>query len=504
VTIGSVDVRRIDLDLLFRLGLATAVAMLILPAVVDVDLWGHVMFGRDIVHSRAIPASDHYAFTSDLAWVDHEWLTEVAMFAAYAAHPGAGLVALRVLLIAALLWVVWVDLRRDGLSTRAALTLVTLLALLTYPRTQHVRPQLFSLVAFAILLTLLKAADRQQRTALVGLPVVVALWANLHGGFVVALVPLALWAGRALFDPTRTTRERATTFGLCASAALASAVNPYGMELWRFLARTVGPERADITEWLPVISAGGAVFIFWGVTAALAVLALRRHTPRPPIERILLVVGLAVASFRVSRLDAFFAIATFLSLSPGLAALLARERVARDRPVRTIRPAPAVLLLIAVAAAFLITRGGPSPLTCVDMASADWLPERAASQFVAEKALRGRMVVYFDWGEYVLWHFAPEIKVSIDGRRETIYSDRHISSHLELYGGTARGLEYLRELDAHYVWVPKSLPVVGKLPALGWYELYDGPRSVIFARAAETSRRAIAWRSSANRCFPGP
>ena len=497
--------RRIDVDFSFRLALTVVVALLILPAVVDVDLWGHVLFGRDIVASREIPTKDHYAFTSDLPWVDHEWLTELSMFAAFAAHPGAGLVVLRALLIVGLLWVVWADLRRDGLSTRAALTLVTLLALLTYPRTQHVRPQLWSLLAFATLLSLLKSADRGHRAALAGVPIVLAIWANLHGGFVVALLPLALWGGRAVLDRAQTIRERAAAVFVCVLAVGATLVNPYGVGLWRFLARTVGPERADITEWLPVISAGGAVFIFWGVTAALAVLALRRQVPHPRIDRILLVAGLAVASFRVSRLDAFFAIATVLCLAPGLASLLARERVAcGSRPVRTIHTAVAFSLVIASGAAFLMARKGPSPLTCVDMESADWLPERDASEFVREKRLGGRMVAYFNWGEYVLWHFAPEIKVSIDGRRETIYSDRHILGHLALYAGTPQGLEYLRELDADYVWLPKSLPVVRKLPPLGWREAYSGPRSVIFARAPAIGGASVVSASSSRRCFPGP
>jgi hypothetical protein len=281
-------------------------------------------------------------------------------------------------------------------------------------------------------------------------------------------------------------------------------INPYGAGLWWLLARTVGLERADITEWLPVISVGGAVFAFWGVSTALALLALRRYTPRPRIERILLVLGLAVASFRVSRLDAFFAIAAVMCLAPGLASLLARDRSPSGARGRTLPVVPAVSLLVACAVAFLIARRGPSPLRCVDMASAQWLLEREASEFVAKNELHGRMVVYFDWGEYVLWHFAPGIKVSSDGRRETVYSDRHILGHLQLYGGTDRGIEYLQELDPDYVWLPKSFPVVRKLPSLGWHELYSGSRSVIFGRTPAANPLSVPATVTLPRCFPGP
>ena len=45
-----------------------------------------------------------------------------------------------------------------------------------------------------------------------------------------------------------------------------------------------------------------------------------------------------------------------------------------------------------------------------------------AVALLKQSNVAGNMAVHFDWGEYVLWHLAPRIKVSIDGRRETVYS----------------------------------------------------------------------------------
>ena len=496
-------------DLLVRVSLAGIVAALLLPAVVDVDLWGHVMFGRDIVAGTAIPEFDHYAFTSDLPWIDHEWLTEVIMYGAYAAHPGAGLVALRAVLILALLGIVWYDLRREGVSPRAALTLVTALALLTYPRNQHVRPHLFSLVAFAVLLVLLKAAARGRTSALFGVPPLMALWANLHGGFVVAFLPMGLWSLRAVFDFGRTSRQRALVPAILGASVLATLANPYGIDLWRFLLRTVGPNRGDITEWAPVTHLGGAVLVFWSVTAVLAAAAIWREARTASrgfdrIEQVLLVVLLAAASFRVNRLDAFFAIALMMCLGRPLASLLARERPA-DAHVRPRRLVAGTALAVVVAAAGCdLVRTGPARSTCIDMTSSDWLPEREAAAFIDRHDLRGRMVVFFDWGEYALWHFSPGLEVSTDGRRETIYSNRHIQGHLELYAGSAAGLAYLRELNADYVWLPKGLAVVNRLPAEGWSELYSGERAVIFGRTPLAPLPGPSQMAPGPRCFPGP
>ena len=53
---------------------------------------------------------------------------------------------------------------------------------------------------------------------------------------------------------------------------------------------------------------------------------------------------------------------------------------------------------------------------------------------VKERELQGRLVVWFDWGEYAIWHFTPDLlSVSIDGRRETVYTDQIMQKHLNFY-----------------------------------------------------------------------
>ena len=68
-------------------------------------------------------------------------------------------------------------------------------------------------------------------------------------------------------------------------------------------------------------------------------------------------------------------------------------------------------------------------LTCVRL-DGPWMPEREAGAFIVANALSGRMLTWFDWGQYMIWHSAPQVKVSMDGRRETVYSDTFVAQHL--------------------------------------------------------------------------
>ena len=54
----------------------------------DTDLWGHVRFGQDLLRTRTLPQVDPSAFTSDRPWINHEWLAELAMGAAFDAAGG--------------------------------------------------------------------------------------------------------------------------------------------------------------------------------------------------------------------------------------------------------------------------------------------------------------------------------------------------------------------------------------------------------------------------------
>src|SRR5215471_19981692 len=67
----------------------------------DPDLWGHVRFGLDMLSAKALTSSDPYSYTSDIPWLNHEWLSELIMGLAYRTFGSGGLVALKLALAGA-------------------------------------------------------------------------------------------------------------------------------------------------------------------------------------------------------------------------------------------------------------------------------------------------------------------------------------------------------------------------------------------------------------------
>ena len=267
---------------------------------------------------------------------------------------------------------------------------VALAALAIVPRVTHVRPHLFSVLLFAALLHLFVRSERRPLTLCWTVPIF-ALWANLHGGWLVGLATLAIWAVGVLMIPI--------------AAAAATLVNPYGPGLWRFLGETVRLGREGITEWGPIWT-NASRFAVWTVLAAAVIAAGLRVRPANP-ARLMVPAAWGLAAFRVNRLDAFFALSVVVLLLPQLSDVLrglwqprdaastpaaAHATIAASRWELQIR----VLVCCIVLGAALLLPPARRAVTCVEVAPS-WWPEPEAATFIGSQGLAGRMVTYFNW-----------------------------------------------------------------------------------------------------------
>ena len=290
----------------------------------------------------------------------------------------------------------------------------------------------------------------------------------------------------------------------CAASLAATLINPYGPGLWRFLAETVGLSRRFIAEWGP---ATGTLTTFgvWALFALLVIVALKRADRVSRLHAIVVPVFWGLAAFKVSRLDTFFALSTVGFLAPDLIRAFHRERV--QPATGPSLGAQVVMGVFAVATLAVTVPMLKNNIRCIDVHATSTLPESGAMEFIRSRQLAGRMVTFFDWGQYAIWHKPDALRVSMDGRRETVYSERTVDLHLDMYLGTADGLAYLDTLHADYVWVPTELPLAGLLAKSPmWTPAYRSNRSIIFARSGLLPAGTPVQEGGAaqTRCFPGP
>lgn len=454
-------------------------------SVVDPDLWGHVLFGRDLIRTGRIVRSDAYSYlTGTTPWINHEWLTEALFHAAYRTAGGTGLVLLKMAVgLTAMGLILAHLLRRGGSTLHAALVLCLAFTLVSVGSTT-VRPQIFTYLGLVLLVLALDAADRGRTRWLWGVPVVLAAWVNLHGGFLAGVALLVLWGGvHGLTAAIRGRRgEPHRGPGLLVVAAtvvggvLATFANPYGVRLWTFLLETATVARPEISEWgkTPLATWEGVCYLLLLGGCAFAMID---REGRPGLPMLAIFVVLAVGALTAIRHLPLFGAAAPVVAADSLAAL-SRRRGGASGSARRLRFAP----LLVVVTAGLVALAVPWLRGPRIEAGRQLFPARAVG-LLRDSGVSGNLAIHFDWGEYAIWHLAPGIRVSMDGRRETVYSEEIYQANIQFIFGVGDWDRLLDEHPTDLVLVPRELPVYNlMLLEPGWSSIYEDAVAALFAR----------------------
>jgi hypothetical protein len=259
--------------------LAVALPVLgsLLAPLSTVDLAYHVRAGGLILDARTLPSPDTFTFTvAGLPWLDQQWGAQVVLAALYRAGGWALLAVVRALVVGLVAWLVLRACRSAGLGLRVAAWL-TLGGFVVGIAALGLRPQLLGMVLLALTLAIL--AVRGRRPGLVWvLPVLVAVWANVHGSFI--LGPAAVTVAW-LEDMTAGRPRPRRLLVVAVVSGLATLVNPYGFGAWSYAAGlTTNPViRRLITEWQVTSPLSFVGLVFYGsvlAVVALVVVNLRR------------------------------------------------------------------------------------------------------------------------------------------------------------------------------------------------------------------------------------
>ena len=445
----------------------------------DPDLWGHLRFGLDSLATGHIVRADTYSYvTGDQQWVNHEWLAEAITALAYTFAGASGLIALKILLLLLVAAIVYAHLRHSDVAAGGAALLLVPLFETLLPWTGSLRPQLFSYLGFAVILSILIRAEKSSTRWLWWAPPVFGLWVNLHGGFLAGLAFVLLWAALHVVFGWRPVTRRWQPVSLraigpaLAVTIFATLMNPYGMDLLVFLQTAFTP-RSEIAEWHPLhpIAAEGIGYVVMLVLATIGFVRSRRR-PRPALIGLLLAAALLPLTAR--RHLPLFGIAWALIAGEHIAdawpRLLAGSSTGSPRRSAWVLPLAIGLAAVAIA----------TPRMKAIEVDGGFFPVRAV-QLIKESGVEGRLAVAFDWGEYALWHLSPRLKVSVDGRRETVYSTAVYAESVDFIYGTGDWDRLLRR-GADLVLVSRQFPVYNLMKLeRGWSLVYEDDVAAVFA-----------------------
>jgi hypothetical protein len=387
----------------------------------SVDLWWHLASGRYIVEHLEIPRHDVFSYThAGARWVNPGWLADVLLFELFRLGGDIALVGFKVAVTTTFLLVAaWVAFRRSGsLVFAVGAAIVAAVFCRIY---LDIRPDLFLFLGTTAVVALVDAYRQGARAGvLLLLPLVMALWVNLHGSFLFGLGVIGLYAAAELLKTWLGLPDAPLPIGrvrwlgaAAVASALACLLNPEGSGAFRFAFALLTPEaavwRAQTVEWIaPVLFRSGdfnpASFGWLLVGEAVLTLAGLVLAPRRvDLSDTALTAVAAVMALRARRFIPLFALVSVPFLARNLALLRARLVTTAGPGLPRGRGAVGAAALAVAALATLAVRAVPEVRAMQRDGVFAWVIDasffpHAAVEFLRLNALPARLFHLYAWG----------------------------------------------------------------------------------------------------------
>ena len=457
----------------------------------DGDFWWHLKTGEYILQTHSIPKTDLFSFTNyGRPWVAHEWLSETIFYVIDSRLGVSALIIIFAFLIAFAFWIAFKRSESHPLIGGVAI----LLAVWSVLPTLGVRPRAFTLLLSSVYLALLSRYVNRNGREIWWLVPLMALWVNLHGGFLLGLVLIALtivgmlldaWANRENFKSawlrTKTLRW------VLAGSLLAGCLNPQGLWIYKFPFEIfLSPVQQQLVDdWLsPNFHRPETAPLLLLICLTIAALALSPKRVR--MSELLLFLSTLYMTLKSQRHMAILA----LVAGPLMADYLQNWITARSNgkmfnPMNSTNTTllgkshvyGLIILLPLIVFAFRLR----STVLSVPSQLAIDVPVKAVD-YLQQNQIIGRTFTDPNiWGGYLIWKM-PSNPVYIDGRID-MYGDEFVKEYLNIILGRS---DWREPFDRYHVQIviaaPNSMIAREMKTASDWQQVYIDELAVVFTK----------------------
>ena len=435
------------------------------------DVFWHLRTG-DLVLSDGPPREDAFSWTANgETWRPNAWLGD-ALWAGIRDLFGSAAVSLLVGgFVFGMALLLYRFSRKAGAGPWASVAATTAAIVFMSPFIVP-RPLLLGLLLVPATVELFGGYRNGKRNTLLWTALVMVVWSNLHGSFVVGVALIAAMAGGWALDE-RTLKRPAAIVG---TAFVAGLVNPYGFS--SYVQTLVNrSESVTIEEWQPLAldDGRGLVVVIFMVLTGLALTRTPRWVKSGSgirdgyWETLLPLTGLAVASFLMIRMAPFYLVIATPVVAVGLSAL----HVRRIRKWASSRVGPITTGLV-LAGLILAAQQAP------DLADAGKPAERFSEDLVAAIPPNCRLLNEYDLGGFIIDTRWPEVLVSQDGRAD-LYGLERLSTQEEWLSGT--NVDVIEAQEIRCVLADTDRPLTAELRARNdWSVIGESSTLVLFER----------------------
>ncbi len=469
----------------------------------DAGIGWHIRTGQLILTTDRVPRVDPFSSTmAGKPWLAWEWLYDLIVGKLDSSLGLNGVVWFNALVIAlafacALQWMM-----RRGVNALVGVVLVLLAisaSMVHFLARPHVVSWLFALTWFGIL-------DASERDCFGGrsgrnrwlwlLPLLMVVWVNLHGGFVIGFVFLGIfwlsacwtwWRAKEgtieeAFAKLAAGKRAWEVLWVGVACAAASLINPYGWNLHghviaylsnRFLMNHIQEfQSPDFHAWPQ------RLFL---VLLLITVVALAVRARRLRMSELLVVLfsvygGLyAARNIPISSLLLVMIVGPLLCSEPS-AGFFGRITALQSSLHSHIWP------LIAIVFTFAVTANA-GRIGSAKLMDAHFDPKRmpvAAVDYLELHNLHGPVLDPDFWGGYLIYRLYPREQVVVDDRHD-MYGEAFLKSYLKMIRGESGWQELLNEHKAGCLLLPRDAAITNiLLESPSWKSVYEDDVAVMF------------------------
>ena len=457
--------------------------------IADPDIWWHLRNARNLLQYHSFSRIDTYSFTAaGSPWVSFEWLSEAAFFLGFKVMGLQGILVVYFGLMVLLFAGVYCRSCRAGADCKNA-AVVTLGGVLLARVSIAPRTLLFGWLCMTGLLLLLDHFRRSGK-GLWMLPLLFALWINLHASWVFGMVVLTLTIASGLVEgewglvvARRWTSGELKKLLLALAASLAALlVNPFGYKLplypFDLLLRHQGFMQY-IEEWQSVDFGNSngklaLILIFSLMAAAL----FSRHRWR--LDEVLLTAFALWTALSHVRFLFFAGLIVAPILAPRLKLFPSYQREL-DKPWLN----GGIMAAVVVVLIFFF----PSEAQLHQKVDEEY--PTAALAFMQRQQINGRIFNDYGWGAYMEWN-APELKAFVDTRLDLFLYNGVFDDFLRATA-LKHSFEILDKYKIEYVLLPANQPLTYLLEhSPAWHSIYSDKVDALFERTPATATAVSA------------
>jgi hypothetical protein len=448
-----------------------------IPLLDDSDVPWHLATGRWLLEHHRVPLSDPWSFASGgQPWYLLSWIWNVILGITEHFSGALGVLLLTLMISAAIPAAIAGHLLRIGVAL-PAIFFTVMIASLCIMDFITARPHLSGYVMVLVFYLILHRSREKTGHLLWILPVLMLIWANMHGSFIAGFSVLGAFILEAF--AVKNYRWLKSLIAVSLVCGLTALINPYGLDVIIGAMKTMdGAAKKYTLEWLPFSFSASTGISAWLI---VFILASNLRGSKAPIADKILAIGWLIGTLFVMRNGPIFIIlsAPYLAICLDEATQGWRQTRAPSAFVNVMQRQPlsrvwvatiAIVALLSVAAYKLPHE---DKILSADMSVSD------AIDYAAKHYPTHRFLTDFNFGGQVIYRTYGTLPMFMDSRAATVYGDDAMESYLDFLWQKDGWEDRLKKYDVNAIMVSKN-SMFAKSPHSNWQLVFAGTRANLY------------------------